>query len=489
MSIFDNGGSILDTGAPLKILELDKLERGVSSGDVPPSELDEMSDQLSDEAVEAEDEKEDTGTDGSTDTMDNTDDTGNGGDEEMPEGTPPIVDEDTDNGAVDERTVSTEMLRDRRDLVLASEAITMDDVKNVASSVGHGVYVTASTAFGLGQDLYNYLAPLGIKYLPIFASHIRKGVLFLLVKALKTFYRSVIAASNYVNKLRNNQKRFKSEIAALKAEIQKRRTEENNALDVDKLPPYLNTKVVKWFSMEGHISIDQSLVVLNRFLDTMISALGSQLRRENAILGNVINTSARGFNASILKMMNIPPFLPSVIGKTVRGFEPNSNLVESHVYTHTLPNEMLFVANLPRQNLQDQNEISAAYQASGMFLAPGQDFADPNKGVNYMTLDSLDKLLDRLDVVCDLCIRHQSVYEMIRHDSEKLKFSYRHAYQRLGASEEKVSIQDSVMDLVHLKQSFITRVYVAACIDIHDYVSDYVRNMLKYARSNVDQFK
>ena len=62
---------------------------------------------------------------------------------------------------------------------------------------------------------------------------------------------------------------------------------------------------------------------------------------------------------------------------------------------------------------------------------------------------------------------------------------YRHYYQKLSSSPEKVGLHESLAEFVFLKQSFASKTYLAGMIDIHDYVTAYVVRATRFAKKNL----
>ena len=109
--------------------------------------------------------------------------------------------------------------------------------------------------------------------------------------------------------------------------------------------------------------------------------------------------------------------------------------------------------------------------------------------VNYMDKQSLLRLLDGLEGVVEKALKHVSFYQKLETASNELKPSFQNYFSWLVEDAQAKSLRESLAEVIYLKQSFVTKVYLPGAIDIHEFVSSYVSGVLRYVERNIKVMK
>lgn len=350
--------------------------------------------------------------------------------------------------------------------------------------------VTAFTASMLGR-LAGALKDLGVEYSPRMLAGMRKTVIYLYTKSVTTFLKSIIAAETYIKRNRYSFSKLKNEISKLRESIdamEHRIGQAGGGELVFRTKFTEDSELQRWFAAGGAINPMRSATIVKKFLGDAILQLDRQIVSDLAGIQKLIELSEHKLSGDPLHFMQIPPFTGNFLKKQVAGYTGDTELIESYVYGVTLPDRILFMANLPRPGLRDLDSVAAAYHDSGVFLGVDKAQMPGEIKIDYMNLMEIRQFLEVLEGICDQALSHASLYERINKQNASLKFSYKSYYQKLVASAKEATIRDTLVEFVYLKQSFVTRTYLPAAMDVHDYVSAYLVRALRFAKDNVAQW-
>lgn len=408
--------------------------------------------------------------------------------EPPPEETPEDGEPPSDDGAspeplsdADEQVLVTESIRNTIYRRHVTEAIDMSDVSAAAHSAWRGAAYTAS----LVRDLTMYLAPIGLKYSGILAQKVSAAVSHVYVLGVKALLRTMVTASTFIRKLKIAFPKHRKEIADLQAQLATLKQSGTRMTPADfKASGFNRTTSVGYLTVNGRVDVLGSLKAVSTFVQDTILPINAGISHDLKAVDYLINLTSHTTPSNLMSYMAVPPFSGKLVNRKVKHHEPNTDLVDSFVYPLVLPGEFLFVATLPKAQLTDVKEMTTAFNASSLFFVKDAQAARIDS-VDYMAIDKLEQLLQQADALCVAALKHEQLYAGVVKAAEKLKFGYKHFYQRLSSSEEKVSLQESFVEFVQLKQSFVHRVYTAGAIDIDEYISTYVEHLLRYVAANL----
>lgn len=443
---------------------------------------------LEEENKEKEEPEPDTGEASPEDTpQEDTDPSATeAGEEPLPEedkSAEPLPEPETKDGK--KQTPVTESLRseyyDR--IILES----FDDGASLLSKTGQYAW---SGAKYLGSKLFDAtvaLKELGVEYGPGVLSRLKKGVIYLFVKTTKLVLKTIVAVSDRVKRHFSSFSRSQKQVTELKERL--------NALIALETPLMYRTTYsadnafISWLTANGKTDPVGSAVVMHEFMRETIGTIDKDVSFSIQSLKRLIELSAKPITGNPLAFLNIPPISGRYLKKTVEGHVKNPDLVDSYVYSGVLPDHILFVSVLPKQNLKTIEEITEAYRESSLFLTTDSRHPPSADKVDYMDLRKLHQFLDTLEAICRLGMDHAGFYQKIEKAAMSLKFGYRHYYQTLTQSPEQATVRSSLVEYVYLKQSFVSKVYLPAAMDIHDYTAAYLVRALRFAKENIDALR
>lgn len=364
------------------------------------------------------------------------------------------------------------------------EEITASDIKDGAVRVGGAVYNVAAGAIGLLYDLGKVLVALGVQHGPGIADKLRKGVTYLFVRSVKVLFRTMSATSDFIKRHYNSVSSIKKDIVSLKKTSEELKTA-GLTLDLENAV-YTDEKTLSWFSYGNSASLPGSAQEIQKFIESTVDPMAQRVMADITAVAKMIEmTSRNGVRGNVVSMMDVSPLGSNFIRKDLKNYPNDSPDVETYVYGRALPNGVTFVTNLPKNKLVDIDQISDAYKNSSIFMGVDSTFMAKVESLPFLTLEELDKYIDQISAITDLLQKHTEHYVAINNGSSKLKLSYRHYYQKLASSPEKLSLHESLAEFVFLKQSFASKTYLAGMMDVHDYVTAYLVRATRFAKKNL----
>jgi hypothetical protein len=388
-------------------------------------------------------------------------------------------------------TAVAESLRQEHYERLILEALETSDITAALGSVargtgrlvGHGVMAVGQFGLETLGRLAGVLKDLGIEYSPVVAKAIKLGVIYLYTKSVKSLFKLIVGVSDWAKRYYRNIDKRQKEIHDLRAALEKLRSlNEPVSLEGKR---FVTSDVLSWLTTEHAVNPMNSAGVVSRFFTTAVSEIDRAMQYDVSLVKKLIELSETGVRGELTGYLKVQPFSGAFLRRNVKGYVKDPELVESFVYREALPDSVLFVATLPRRELKDMEAIGHAYQASGIFLAVDDRARPAADGIDYMDIEALAKYLNVLEGLCESAKTHKAFFARIIKDAEALKFGYKHYYQKMVESEEQATIRSSLVEYVYHKQSFTTKVYAPAAMDVHDYVTAYLLRALRFAKANV----
>ena len=385
-----------------------------------------------------------------------------------------------------EAKVISESLRHPYDMHYSSvvlEEITKDDVYDGAVKVGGVLYRAGAVAVGLLIEFAKVVVALGVRYGPGVADKLRKGVIYLFTRSVKVLFRTIASSSDFIKRHHHSVSSLKKDVGALRKTMDELKDVE---LPETMGESFTDEKAIPWFCYGTKVSVAGSGAEVLHFLDATIDPMAKRVLEDIHAVKKMIDMSAiSGIRGNVLAMMDVNPIGGEYDRKTLKNYPMDNADVETYVYQRPLPNGVLFITNLPKNKLGDIDKVSAAYKDSSIFMGVDIALMDMPQVIPYLSASELDKYIDQLAVITDLLQRHTEHYVNIANEGRKLKLGYRHYYQKLSSSPEKVGLHESLAEFVFLKQSFASKTYLAGMIDIHDYVTAYVVRATRFAKKNL----
>ena len=488
----------LDPG--LEIAQL--LDREQSAAELPSH--DQLYLEKAEETKEAEERKEDAAspTDEAPEegTTEESISDGDSGEASVEEG------EDAAGASNAEDTPGSEEINGKQTTV-ATEALRNDDYYNrfalesfgdetllqkAGSAAWNGVKALSGFALHVATELGGFMKDLGIEYGPKIYAKLRSGVSYLLTRLFKSYMkmRSAIALAYF-----QNVHSFKKHDARLKRLRQILQDLPDN-VKVTKQEPFSDLETFKLFQVGGQVSPMKSISSMSSLLDVIVSDIDQGIQNEIEVMKRVIEVCRHNTRLDVVHYLRITGLSSNFMKKTATGYDSNPELMDSYIYTHSLPRDTQLLASIPRQDIvlaaartDDMTDVTKAYQESYLVLGVNQMTTKTIPLVNYMDKQSLLSLLDGLETVIAKAAKHVSFYKKLEEASATLKPQFRNYFSWLTEDEQAKTLRESLAEVLYLKQSFITKVYLPGAIDIHDFTSSYVAAVMRYVEKNIEVLK
>lgn len=380
-------------------------------------------------------------------------------------------DSETDTDSSDSET--TEALESIRNLTYSPEGFS-----EVFSSIKDHV---GSAAVAL-KDAAVVLGVLGITYGPGIAAAMYKGVVYVFLKLVKLLYVSTVTITKYIDRRINSFNNLSKEINQAKASIQLIRSGKASDLNGAK---YSNQKVINTLKIGSNVNFDANIKRLHTFVHGVVHELDGKVSTDIGAIKHLIAYSYGNTGRVPNSLMMVKPMATGMSPGVIDGYQSDNEFIDSYKYNERLPSDVTLIAQLPKPELVKIDELSQAYSDSRIALAFDPSSFIEISSVDYMTIDDLSRFVESLDMLCKMCMEHQSLYEKVKHTKSGLKFSFKNYFMSLATADHKVGMKDSLVEYVYLKSMFIDKVYLTAAMDIHDYSSKVISLSLSYVKDNI----
>ena len=261
------------------------------------------------------------------------------------------------------QTPVTESLRNEYYERIVLESIEFADVVNAGASVYNAARSTVIGTSRLVAQISVALFDLGVRYSPGIFRVVKKAVLYLFSRSVKIFFKSLINLADFIKQHRNSISKRLDEIKTLKEEIAKLKEAADAKLTIQSSS---DSKLVSWMTVSGKTDPMLSVAVMDKFISEIVNQVDKGFSNDIAAVDRLITMTQHGTSSGMLNYMRVAPFVGNFMRKSVNDEE--GKLVDSYVYSTVLPDQVLFVAELPKQGLKDIEAISQSYRESSVFL-------------------------------------------------------------------------------------------------------------------------
>ena len=400
--------------------------------------------------------------------------------------------ESSDEDSLDDQE-DTEVLDDKQTTV-ATESLRHDLTFAMESEYGEsGSSAFFSTLSGYAKaglsELFACLKYLGVTYGPKALTYLKLGVVYLLTRIFRLFMKMTKATVVGYRKRRVKHTHLKSQLERYQATLDALMPAETV---LSNPTPFQDEKFFKMLEVNGSLSVKKSQAAVSGLLTQILPDIDKGMEHDVRVIEHLIDGSKRGLRFSPISYMSVNLLSSGFVKQSVQGYVKNPELIESYVAKQALPNDGLMLFGLPKQSVIQEaeqsgetTEIAKAYMES--FIAIGVNPVKSNTApyVNYMDKGDLKVFLAGLIDIAEAATAQAELYKRVHARSKRLKISYRTYLSWLISENEQKSLNDSLAELVFLKQSFVARVYLPAMFDIHDYVATYLRTGIRYVEQNL----
>lgn len=331
------------------------------------------------------------------------------------------------------------------------------------------------------------LAMLGVTYTPIIATKLYKGVAYMMTHITKHLFKSIFTITKYIERRMNSINTLKNSITGLKHSIEQIK-QSKEQVDLTEFK-YTQESTINALKIGDSVDFVANLSKLDVFLNETIIALDKRIQNEIASVRHIISSVTSGSAVLPSTALEVQKLSGSMEEGGIAGYINDNELLHFTHYKEVLPGDVVFLSLTPNELPNEMEQISKAYNASKMFFGINSDGYVKVSTIDHMNIEQLSEFVNSLDKLCSVCEQHQKLYENIKDLKLKLRFSFRDYFKMLIASSVKVSIKDSLVNLVYLKTIFTDKVYLVTAMDIHDYTAKTISSGISLAKDHIKRLQ
>lgn len=326
-----------------------------------------------------------------------------------------------------------------------------------------GLLEAGSYVGGKAVDGLTYLKEVGVEYGPTALKHLYKGILYALEKTLKALTLGAVAIQKYVKKRMASFTVFKAKIAKAREALQLLSATEPTTR------VFNNAEVLATLTIGSSVDISKNLGVAltfyKGFFSTLTQNVSAAVSNTQHLIDNVVHE--RVATPSFYAME--PRQLPGLVLRSVAGYEPDSAHLDSWVYPQILPGNVCFMGHFPKKALQEVTALTEACAGSKLFFGMQQHRTAPDY-VSFMAPAELDELLTQLDAFCEVGLGLEATYQSVLKTRSRIKASLPMYTRYLMGAQGRISIRDSLAELITAKVAYLDHTYISASLKTNDYV-------------------
>lgn len=329
----------------------------------------------------------------------------------------------------------------------------------------------SSTWSGLSY-VVSGLATIGLKFTPILLGGMFKIVLFTFAKTFNLLDNLFSEAGVRFKRYIHNTERQKVTIKALKTRVEELKLK-NVKLPIGSVPD-VNIDALL---ITGSNDLSANIKDFSIFLETKIATF------QKSILGGF--NSLKAISTARYLQKSFDPLDSMVVSPAAVGFTTHYSSkddLENFVGFFGM-GEMIgqveVQALLPEVRFDTWDNVEKAYGASKIFISTLPSHSAQETPI--MEIGALGEFINQLELLAEASLKHQSFYEEISQSRSGVINSIKQLFIRLCEEKVKVSFKNSVVLPLHLKSSFVTKVYMTGAMDLHDHTARVIANGLSYA--------
>ena len=380
--------------------------------------------------------------------------------------------EETEASEPDEEQVATEAISQH------SYHIVQEELPENLITIKDGLIYIGQAVFGVAK----YFTVLGIEHIPKLLGRLYKGVVYVLSRIAKLFTVGLYRLEKYIEKRKYAIAQFKSKIESAEKALQAIQNKDEQVDLTDQ--KYTDVKNINMLKISEEIDFIKTVNAYNEFLDNAVKSITDNVRSEIMGTKQLISYQLTASVKAPMTFMKVKQLQLQMNTGSVEGYDTPEH-TESYHYKNVLPGDVLFIANLPRSDIDDIAILKDAYHRSQIFLGFNQASFKPIETVDYMNVQDLAGFLASLKKLFETSAEQVRLYEQILREKTQLKYGLRNYIQNLSNQDSKVNLSDSLAEYVYLKTLFTEQVYIKTAMDVQEYAGRILSAGLSYVEANI----
>jgi len=384
--------------------------------------------------------------------------------------------EDKDKQEEEDTTTASEESARLRGLTFSNESLedawefTSDQSRKVLDMLGNA---------GL------FLGKVGIKAGAWLLGKIYKGLLILLSKTAKLLYEGSIDLAKYLDRKVYSFESYKKDLVELKKAVE---LIQKNATPLDPSDEsFGNRKVIDALKIADSVDFAANIAVLSGFIKSEMSSLGRAIAHDNALTKRIMTNPFGKERSNARALLTVPKPGNGFRDGFIQGYENEFEFNDTYHSDTVLLSDARMIVVLPKKDLKSYPQVSDAYNKSSIYLGLDIKSYQEVTQVPFLPADKILLLIGSLIDLCDICLAHEVLFRQILKEKEGMVNLFRLYFNRLVDSEDKVSIEDSMVECIHLKSMFSDKVYLSGAIDLHDFSRKILGYGLTFLKTNTSK--
>ena len=393
--------------------------------------------------------------------------------------------DDTEAPDEDNETIDSSEQTEPDEEQIATEAISQHSYHIVQEELPENLITIKDGLIYIGQAVFGvakYFALLGVDHIPKLLGGFYKGVVYVLSRIAKLFTVGLYRLEKYIEKRKYVIAQFKSKIESAEKALQAIQNKDEQVDLTDQ--KYTDVKNINMLKISEEVNFTKTVNAYNEFLQNAVKSITYNVHSEIMGTKQLISYQLTASVKAPMMFMKVKQLQFQMNDGGVEGYDTPEH-TESYHYKNVLPGDVLFIANLPRSDIDDIATLKDAYHRSQIFLGFNQASFKPIETVDYMNVQDLAGFLASLKKLFETSAEQVRLYEQILREKTQLKYGLRNYIQNLSNQDSKVNLSDSLAEYVYLKTLFTEQVYIKTAMDVQEYAGRILSAGLSYVEANI----
>jgi hypothetical protein len=322
------------------------------------------------------------------------------------------------------------------------------------------------------------LRDLGVEYGKVAVVHVAKGLLFALTKT----YEALLAGSKifirYSFRMVKNYKRYSNRIKKARELVKLAATKPAKEIK----ETYNNSGVISTLKIGNDLDFSknvENLYSLNEhYNDKLIDYVKSNI------------TGIRSIIRSVMKDGNAIPIINTIDHMPLNGFKagPTTDHIKIMRYAKDLPGDRYFALAIPTDDISEYDDVKKAYGNSKSYITIDDGLVSRTVAAcSFLDLRYMSNFLDTLDKLCNKGMELERYFKSIEGYKSKLKPDLESYIKFIVSDKDKMTVKQSLAELVGLKTNFLDRTIISGSMHIHNVNTNVLSSGLTMIRASLEQ--
>lgn len=435
-------------------------EEEQAAGDVQPEDGQGTANQDADPEEVTEEEASETDEEANTDDSDDT--AGDEADEE-------------DGG--NELNAASEMIMESFQIILAAEsAVNLLSQRAAQEGIGESLKESSLQAAA-------YLKNAGIEYGPKIFKFLGKSIIFALGMTLKGLHKSTKALGIAVEDSRNSYIKLGQRVKNIEASLALLKEQ-----GIEKVQPgslYTKESVIRALYTGSEFKPQTALIGYKTFLKNYIGRNTERAEKSYYGLRQLFGRVALSEVNDMTSVMFEAPATQGLTQSAVPGYKAINADVEVYHYPQSLPGNLLFMAYLPKKDLETPEEVYTAYRSSRFFIGLNLNQAKGFGKVPYLNVSEVAAMLKEIKEIQIWGDGYLKNLKELTGYKKLIEYNLRSMAQKLTAKVTASKQEVQAIEYINLKIYFFQKCFIRDMVNIERTNRRILLSYVRYMEASV----